>query len=264
MSLSRKFLAGMGIEDKQIESIIEAHSDTVTALKNERDGYKEKAELVPDLQRQLEEAKADTSLKDLQARYDESEKAHKRELAALKKESDAAIARVSELEAANAELGAKLEEANASHQQELESKQAEFDAALAEANGAKDGIQAEFDSYKAEVDAREALQAKAKAYRTQILGAAGLAPNYLDDVMAVTKLDGIELDEDGNVANSEDLIEGVKTKWGNFIMKQKTEPAKVENPPAPSAGDKGIEGAHERALQIARERHERLYGKSEE
>lgn len=264
MSLSRKFLAGMGIEDKQIESIIEAHSDTVTALKNERDGYKEKAELVPDLQRQLEEAKADTSLKDLQAKYDESEKAHKRELAALKKETDAAQARVSELETANTELSAKLEEANASHQQELEAKQSEFDSALAAANGERDGIQSQFDTYKAEVEAKEALQAKAQAYRTQILGAAGLAPNYLDDVMAVTKLDGIELDEDGNVANSEDLIEGVKTKWGNFIMKQKTEPAKVENPPAQSAGDKGIEGAHERALQIARERHERLYGKSEE
>lgn len=264
MALSRKFLAGMGIEDKQIESIIEAHSDTVTALKNERDGYKEKAELVTDLQKQLEAAKADTSLADMKAKYEESEKAHKKEVAALKKESEAAQAKVTELETANTELGAKLEEANASHQQELETKQAEFDVALAEANGAKDGIQSEFDSYRAEIEAREALQAKAQAYRSQILGAAGLAPNYLDDVMSVTKLDGIEFDEDGNIADSENLIEAAKTKWGNFILKQKTDPADVDTPPAPAAGDKGIEGAHERALQIARERHERLYGKSEE
>jgi len=264
LSLSRKFLAGMGIEDKQIESIIEAHSDTVTALKNERDSYKEKAEMVPDLQKQLEEAKADTSLADMKAKYEESEKAHKKELATLKKETDAANAKVTELETANSELNAKLEEANTAHEQELETKQAEFDAALAEANGAKDGIQSEFDEYKAGIEAKEALQAKAQAYRSQILGAAGLAPNYLDDVMAVTKLDGIELDEDGNIADSENLIEGVKTKWGNFILKQKTDPADVDTPPAPSAGDNGIEGAHERAVQIARERHERLYGKSEE
>lgn len=254
----------MGLEDKQIETIIEAHSDTVTALKEARDSYREKAEKVPDLQKQLEEAKADTSLADLQAKYDESEKAHKRELSALKKESDAAQAKLTELEAANTELSAKLEEANAAHQQELETKQAEFDAALAEANGAKDGIQSEFDEYKAGIEAKEAFQAKAQAYRSQILGAAGLAPNYLDDVMAVTKLDGIEIDEDGNIADSESLIEGVKTKWGSFILKQKTDPADVETPPAPQAGDKGIEGAHERALQIARERHERLYGKSKE
>ena len=50
----------MGIEDKQIETIIEAHSETVTALKAERDKAKETAAKVPDLQRQLEEAKKAT------------------------------------------------------------------------------------------------------------------------------------------------------------------------------------------------------------
>ena len=48
----------MGIEDKAIESIIEAHSDTVNGLKAERDKYKEQAAKVPDLQKQLEEAQA--------------------------------------------------------------------------------------------------------------------------------------------------------------------------------------------------------------
>lgn len=48
----------MGIEDKQVESIIEAHTETVNGLKAERDRYKEQAEKVPDLQKQLEEAQA--------------------------------------------------------------------------------------------------------------------------------------------------------------------------------------------------------------
>lgn len=56
MALTRKLLEGMGIEDKAIESIIEAHSDTVTGLKAERDKYREQAAKVPDLQKQLEEA----------------------------------------------------------------------------------------------------------------------------------------------------------------------------------------------------------------
>lgn len=58
MALTRKLLEGMGIEEKAIESIIEAHSETVTGLKADRDKYREQAEKVPDLQRQLEEAQA--------------------------------------------------------------------------------------------------------------------------------------------------------------------------------------------------------------
>ena len=66
MALTRKLLEGMGIEDKQIETIIEAHSETVTALKAERDKAKETAAKVPDLQRQLEEAKKATEEKAIQ------------------------------------------------------------------------------------------------------------------------------------------------------------------------------------------------------
>ena len=58
LALTRKFLEGMGIEDKQVESIIEAHSETVNGLKADRDKYKEQAQKVQDLQRQLEEAQA--------------------------------------------------------------------------------------------------------------------------------------------------------------------------------------------------------------
>jgi hypothetical protein len=50
----------MGIEDKAIESIIEAHSETVNGLKAQRDKAQEEAKKVPDLQKQLEEAKAAT------------------------------------------------------------------------------------------------------------------------------------------------------------------------------------------------------------
>lgn len=58
MSLTRKFLEGMGIDEKQVESIIEAHSETVNGLKADRDKYKEQAGKVADLQKQLEEAEA--------------------------------------------------------------------------------------------------------------------------------------------------------------------------------------------------------------
>lgn len=44
MALTRKMLKGMGLTDEQIDSIIEGHTDTVTALKDERDGLKEQVD----------------------------------------------------------------------------------------------------------------------------------------------------------------------------------------------------------------------------
>lgn len=76
MALTRKLLEGMGIEDKQIETIIEAHTETVNGLKADRDKYKEQAEKVPDLQKQLEEAKASGSNDDgWQQKYEDEHKA---------------------------------------------------------------------------------------------------------------------------------------------------------------------------------------------
>ena len=46
----------MGIDDEKVDQIIEAHGETVDALKEERDGYKADAEKLPDVQRKLEEA----------------------------------------------------------------------------------------------------------------------------------------------------------------------------------------------------------------
>jgi phenylalanyl-tRNA synthetase alpha subunit len=66
----------MGIEDKAIESIIEAHSETVNGLKADRDKYKEQAQRVPDLQKQLEEAEAASGSGDeWQQKYEAERKA---------------------------------------------------------------------------------------------------------------------------------------------------------------------------------------------
>lgn len=65
MALTRKLLEGLGLEEKQIESIIDAHSETVDGLKAERDkereradALKEQADSVPKLQKKLEKAEA--------------------------------------------------------------------------------------------------------------------------------------------------------------------------------------------------------------
>ena len=71
MALTRKFLAALGIEEGKIESIIDAHSETVEALKKERDTYKAEADKLPDVPKKLDEAKA--AAKD-SGKYDELKK----------------------------------------------------------------------------------------------------------------------------------------------------------------------------------------------
>lgn len=58
MSLTRKMLKAMGIEEEKIDQIIEAHSETVDSLKADRDNYKEDAEKLKDVQKELDDLKA--------------------------------------------------------------------------------------------------------------------------------------------------------------------------------------------------------------
>lgn len=58
MAMTRKFLKAMGIEEEKIEQIIEAHTETVNALKEERDKFKGDAEKLPTVQKELDDLKA--------------------------------------------------------------------------------------------------------------------------------------------------------------------------------------------------------------
>lgn len=58
MALTRKLLKGMGLTDEQVDTIIEAHTDTVDGLKADISRYKADAERLPGVQKQLDELKA--------------------------------------------------------------------------------------------------------------------------------------------------------------------------------------------------------------
>lgn len=57
MALTRKMLKAMGIEDEKIDQIVEAHTETVDALKKERDEARTEADRLPDVQKQLDKLK---------------------------------------------------------------------------------------------------------------------------------------------------------------------------------------------------------------
>lgn len=58
MALTRKLLKGMGLSDEVIDTVIEAHAETVDGLKEEINKYKGDAEKLPGVQKELDDLKA--------------------------------------------------------------------------------------------------------------------------------------------------------------------------------------------------------------
>lgn len=92
MALTRKMLKAMSIEDEKIDQIIEAHTETVNALKEERDSYKANAEKLPGVEQEL------TKLKD-EATKDGGKNPYKVKYEALKEEFESYKQDISKKEA---------------------------------------------------------------------------------------------------------------------------------------------------------------------
>lgn len=57
MALTRKMLKAMGIEDEKIDEIVDAHAETVDALKKERNKYKDDSDKLSELQKKYDDLK---------------------------------------------------------------------------------------------------------------------------------------------------------------------------------------------------------------
>ena len=77
MALTRKSLKAMGLTDEQVDTIIEAHTDTVDGLKEQVKTYKADAEKLPNVQKELDELKAagdggwEEKAKDFEKKYND-------------------------------------------------------------------------------------------------------------------------------------------------------------------------------------------------
>ena len=58
MALTRKLLKGMGLTEEQVDTIIEAHTETTDGLKKDIEKYKDNAEKLPTVQKELDDLKA--------------------------------------------------------------------------------------------------------------------------------------------------------------------------------------------------------------
>lgn len=166
MSLSRKFLAAMGIEEEKIEQIIEAHTDTVNALKEARDVFKADADKLGTVEKELAEAKE------------------------------------------------QLKNAGTDEYKEKYEK-----------------VKADFDTYKADVEAKASRAKKEDAYKA-ILKDANIPEKHYAKILKYSDIDGLEFDDKGELNNKSELLKSIKEEWGDHIEQTGTQGANVQNPPA--------------------------------
>ena len=71
MALTRAMLKGMGLTEEQVSAIIEEHTNVTSALKDQVKEYKANAEKLPEVQKELDDLKKDTSASDWEKKYNE-------------------------------------------------------------------------------------------------------------------------------------------------------------------------------------------------
>lgn len=171
MSLTRKFMQGMGLTEEQVNAIIEANEETITGLKAEIDKFKTASE--------------------------ESEK---------------------KLAKAQKELSTIKEEAEANEGKNP--YKVKYDA-----------LKEEFESYKADITAKETKKTKEDAFRA-LLKECGVSEKRINSVVKVSDVESIELDENGNIKDVEQLKKSVKEEWNDFIPTETEHGAETSTPPA--------------------------------
>ena len=90
-----------------------------------------------------------------------------------------------------------------------------------------EALKEDFESFKQDIADKAARATKSAAYRT-LLQEAGVADKRIDAVLRVTDLDGIELDDEGKIKNSESLTASIKDEWADFIETKDGSPVRVD------------------------------------
>lgn len=88
MALTRKFLTALGIEDAKVDEIISAHAETVDALKEQRDAYKDDAEKLAAVTKERDSLKKELDAKSNGEDFKEKYNSLKAEFDSYKTEQD--------------------------------------------------------------------------------------------------------------------------------------------------------------------------------
>lgn len=86
-----------------------------------------------------------------------------------------------------------------------------------------------FEAFKSKAAQERADKEKADLYRALLLEQ-GVDPKRVDAIMRVTDLGKVSV-KDGQLEGSEALAESIKTEWADFVVKEITRGASVDDPP---------------------------------
>ena len=126
--------------------------------------------------------------------------------------------------------------------------------------GKYEQVKKEFDEFKTATENKEVRAKKSDALRA-LLKEAGISEKRLDSVLKVSDIDGVELDNDGKIKDAKDRTAKIKEEWADFIQTEQKKGAETNTPPT---GQGNALGGVSRAQQLAKEFHERRYGKAPE
>lgn len=174
MALTRKLLKGMGLTEEQIDSVIDAHTETVDGLKKQIDDMKADAEKLKDVQKELDGLK---SGKDWKAEYDKLDKDFKsfksdteaKETASAKREALRQIAKDAGLSEAGVNKAVKYTD--------LANVELDKDGNAKNADKLKDDLKSEWGDYVATTQTRGANVANPPAN--------GKATRTKDEILAI-------------------------------------------------------------------------------
>lgn len=170
MAITRKLLRNLNLTDEVAESIIEAHAETVDALKTR----------IAELEQQA------SGYTDLVAERDQLQQ------------------RVTDLEGRSTDA---------------------------------DQVRAEFDAYKAEVEAARTRESKRTALDALLRDKVGIQrPQARELILRATNLDDIALDEAGNIADADAVVQAHKEKYSDFVANTRQVGTSTMTPPPSSGG----------------------------
>ena len=224
MALTRKFLAAMGIDNEKIDEIITAHSETVEALKEQRDSFKAEADNLTSITRERDDLKVKL------AGAEDKVAAQKKEISEYKTKITDAEAKVKASEDKANELNAKIGELEESGKTAAAESEKKYEALKAESDKKYEDLKSEYDTYKTQTAAEAQTAKKVNAYST-LLRDAGIAEKRVGAIMKVTDLSSVELDDEGGIKDADKWSEKIRTDWSEFIPTQGTEGAKTSTPP---------------------------------
>lgn len=93
-----------------------------------------------------------------------------------------------------------------------------------------DALKQEFDDYKAEVKRKAERTAKEDAYKA-ILKDAGIPERHFAKILKYSDVDGVELDDKGEIKAKKDILKAVKEEWSDHIPTEETQGTESHNPP---------------------------------